>query len=314
MLNYIDITSYVTEAGFEVKDYALSYEVAGCPLHTAPIVLVNHALTGNSTVAAPKGWWSSLIGEGQTIDTNKYTILAFNIPGNAYDGNDCEHALSFTVKDVASLFLIALDSLGINKIDTLIGASMGGALSLQMAYLQPDLARQVIFIASDFRASDWLLAQTLVQKYILANSKKPLEDARIHAMLCYRSPHSINERFAGKRKTDNSKYEIEDWLDYHGKTLAARFSLNAYRVMTNLTAEIRICDTPAQLAKINSDVHIVSIESDLLFPHERSLSLYEGLKAVKHNTTFDVIKSPHGHDAFLIEYNQLCNIVSKYCK
>lgn len=314
MLNYIDIPSYITEAGYPLKDYALSYEVAGCPLHTAPIVLVNHALTGNSTVSAPKGWWASLIGEGQTIDTNKYTILAFNIPGNAYDGKDCNHALDFTVKDVAYLFLRALELLGIKKIDTLIGASMGGALSLQMAYLEPDLANKVVFIASDFRASDWLLAQTLVQKQILANSKNPLEDARIHAMLCYRSPQSINERFAGRRKADNTKYEIEDWLDYHGKTLAARFSLNAYRVMTNLTGAIRICDTPEQLAKIKSDVHIVSIDSDLLFPHERSLSLYEGLKAVKGNTTFDVITSPHGHDAFLIEYNQLCNIVSKYCK
>lgn len=314
MLNYIDIPSYITEAGYPLKDYALSYEVAGCPLHTAPIVLVNHALTGNSTVSAPKGWWASLIGEGQTIDTNKYTILAFNIPGNAYDGKDCNHALDFTVKDVAYLFLRALELLGIKRIDTLIGASMGGALSLQMAYLEPDLANKVVFIASDFRASDWLLAQTLVQKQILANSKNPLEDARIHAMLCYRSPQSINERFAGRRKADNTKYEIEDWLDYHGKTLAARFSLNAYRVMTNLTGEIRICDTPEQLAKIKSDVHIVSIDSDLLFPHERSLSLYEGLKAVKGNTTFDVITSPHGHDAFLIEYNQLCNIVSKYCK
>lgn len=314
MLNYIDIPSYTTEAGYPLKDYALSYEVAGCPLHTAPIVLVNHALTGNSTVSAPKGWWASLIGEGQTIDTNKYTILAFNIPGNAYDGKDCNHALDFTVKDVAYLFLRALELLGIKKIDTLIGASMGGALSLQMAYLEPDLANKVVFIASDFRASDWLLAQTLVQKQILANSKNPLEDARIHAMLCYRSPQSINERFAGRRKADNTKYEIEDWLDYHGKTLAARFSLNAYRVMTNLTGEIRICDTPEQLAKIKSDVHIISIDSDLLFPHERSLSLYEGLKAVKGNTTFDVITSPHGHDAFLIEYNQLCNIVSKYCK
>lgn len=314
MLNYIDIPSYTTEAGYPLKDYALSYEVAGCPLHTAPIVLVNHALTGNSTVSAPKGWWASLIGEGQTIDTNKYTILAFNIPGNAYDGKDCNHALDFTVKDVAYLFLRALELLGIKRIDTLIGASMGGALSLQMAYLEPDLANKVVFIASDFRASDWLLAQTLVQKQILANSKNPLEDARIHAMLCYRSPQSINERFAGRRKADNTKYEIEDWLDYHGKTLAARFSLNAYRVMTNLTGEIRICDTPEQLAKIKSDVHIISIDSDLLFPHERSLSLYEGLKAVKGNTTFDVITSPHGHDAFLIEYNQLCNIVSKYCK
>lgn len=314
MLNYIDIPSYTTEAGYPLKDYALSYEVAGCPLHTAPIVLVNHALTGNSTVSAPKGWWASLIGEGQTIDTNKYTILAFNIPGNAYDGKDCNHALDFTVKDVAYLFLRALELLGIKKIDTLIGASMGGALSLQMAYLEPDLANKVVFIASDFRASDWLLAQTLVQKQILANSKNPLEDARIHAMLCYRSPQSINERFASRRKADNTKYEIEDWLDYHGKTLAARFSLNAYKVMTNLTGEIRICDTPEQLAKIKSDVHIISIDSDLLFPHERSLSLYEGLKAVKGNTTFDVITSPHGHDAFLIEYNQLCNIVSKYCK
>ena len=62
----------------------LSYQLFGQPIGTAPLVLVNHALTGNSQVTGENGWWKSLIGENKTIDTNKYTILAFNIPGNGY--------------------------------------------------------------------------------------------------------------------------------------------------------------------------------------------------------------------------------------
>ena len=84
-LFYLSISNFVTHRGVELEEVVLSYEVAGCPLGTAPIVLVCHALTGNSSVAGPTGWWASLIGEGQGIDTRAYTILSFNIPCNGYD-------------------------------------------------------------------------------------------------------------------------------------------------------------------------------------------------------------------------------------
>ena len=84
-LKYIGLNNFTTESGYFYSNFELSYQLFGQKLFTAPIVLVNHALTGNSNVAGEFGWWSSLIGLGKLIDTNKFTVIAFNIPGNGYD-------------------------------------------------------------------------------------------------------------------------------------------------------------------------------------------------------------------------------------
>ena len=201
--------------------------MAGPPLGSAPLVLVCHALTGNSTVTGDEGWWNKLISEEGAISPTHYTILSFNIPGNAYDGREAEDPEAFELRDVARLFLLGLEALGVKEVYALIGASMGGALTWQIAYLNPTLAKHIFPIACDYRASDWLLTQTLIQKQILAHSSHPLEDARIHAMSCYRTPQSLNVRFAGQRDsrgTGSGQYDVESWLLYHGDAWRAASS------------------------------------------------------------------------------------------
>ena len=83
-LNYIELSNFLTSTSVK-QNITLSYQVFGKTLHTAPIVVVNHALTGNSNVSGHDGWWQSIVGEGKTIDTTKYTVISFNIPGNGYD-------------------------------------------------------------------------------------------------------------------------------------------------------------------------------------------------------------------------------------
>ncbi len=311
MLQYITIPEIDTHRGEHLRDVRLSYEVAGPSLGSAPIVFVCHALTGNAHVAED-GWWGTLIGRGRTIDTERYTILAFNIPGNAYDGEETDDPKRFDTTDVARLFLCALEHLGIKELHTLIGASLGGGIAWTMAMLAPKLAGQLIPVASDYRSSDWLLAQTLVQERILEHSSSPIEDARIHAMLCYRTPESLNARFANKSTREEGKYDIVSWLEYHGDTLRRRFALSAYRVMTYLTGTIHSANTVADLAPIKGDIHIVSITTDLLFPHSCALALHEGLSKHKTNVSLEVIDSIHGHDAFLMEYEQLSALLAPY--
>lgn len=312
MLSYISIGNYKASSGALYPAHELSYELAGQPLGSAPIVLVCHALTGNSHVAEQDGWWGSLIGQGQTINTDKYTILAFNIPGNGYDGRlDADHK-ALGVDDVARMFILGLRALGIDSLDTLIGASLGGGIAWQIAYLAPDLARQLVVVACDYKASDWLLAQTLVQERILEHSTNPIEDARIHAMLCYRSAESIDLRFGDRAEREPGKRDVIGWLEYHGDTLKRRFSLEAYKRMTYLTSNIQVCEQIEELKRISSTIRIVSIDSDQLFTHKRSLQLYEGLKAIGKETSLLTIHSVHGHDAFLMEYDQLCHLLSPY--
>ena len=107
MLYKVEIINFVSTNNTHFEKINLSYEVFGLPLYDAPIVLVNHAMTGNSTVCGERGWWNGLIGPDKCIDTNKYTIISFNIPGNGYDGvsaNLVEDYKAFNARDIALIF------------------------------------------------------------------------------------------------------------------------------------------------------------------------------------------------------------------
>lgn len=312
MLKEVVIKNFRSEKGVEYAHVPLTYEVAGPEIGLAPIVVVNHALTGNSSVTGENGWWNKLVSDEGGISPSHYTILSFNIPGNGYDGTESLDVECFSLKDIAALFIKGIELLGITEVYCIIGASMGGSLTWQMAYLRPLLAKKIFPIACDYRASDWLLTQTLIQQQILANSSDPLRDARIHAMSCYRTPQSLNLRFNSEQEDKEQLYEVERWLHYHGDTLKQRFRLSAYKVMTHLTRTIDVCKTSSELAQICSDIHMVSIDSDLLFTHDRALNTYKELSELKNNITFETIHSIHGHDAFLMEYEQLNRIVKPY--
>lgn len=310
-MSKLTISSFTTHRG-EVCSVELAYRDVGPT--TAPTVLVCHALTGNSEVVGPDGWWADLIGPGSTIDTDHYRVIAFDIPGNGHDSTpELSDPETFDLHDVARLFVLGLEQLQITHLYALIGPSMGGAIAWQIAALRPELTEHLFPICTDYRASDWLLAQTLVQENILSSSPTPLHDARIHAMLSYRTPESIIRRFAGKgaEGIDTRPASI-DWLEYHGRTLEQRFLLSAYRVMTHLTKSIHVADDPTGLAAITAQIHLVSIDSDLLFPHFRTLETARALEQQGQQVTLDTLHSIHGHDAFLIEYPQLREIVAPY--
>jgi len=309
MLLQIPIKHTLKTTGKE-REFQLSYELYGQPLADSPIILINHALTGNSSVAGERGWWNKLVSHGGTVDLDHYTVLAFNIPGNGYDGHLFEDPKSFTLFDVASIFLQGLRQLGIEKLDTIIGGSLGGAIAWQMAYLDETISERIIPIATDFQASDWLIAHCHMQDLILNHSDMPLEHARQHAMLLYRTPQSLNQRFKNERHENNVDFKIASWLNYHGDALQKRFAKEAYALLNRLLSSIWVADTVDELQKINASVHMVSVNSDLYFTHERMEWVYNELKPLKEDVHLHVIESIHGHDAFLIEYEQLNKIVA----
>ncbi|PJJ10616.1 homoserine O-acetyltransferase [Flavobacterium sp. 1] len=305
----ITIQNFTTESGAFFASINLSYQIFGLALHTAPIVLVNHALTGNSHVVGSKGWWNVLIGKNRTIDTDKYTILAFNVPGNGYDDTIIENYLDFTARDVARLFIEGVKSLQINQLFAIIGGSVGGGIAWEIAALELQITKHLIPIATDWKSTDWLIANCFLQEQILNNSAKPIEDARIHAMLCYRTPESFKAKFDRTINEELAVFNIESWLNHHGEKLQKRFQLSAYKLMNQLLKTIDISRNResfvAVASQIEADIHIIGINSDLFFTVNENKETYETLKKHKENVTFQEIDSIHGHDAFLIEYKQL---------
>jgi len=308
MLEKLKIDKYTTNTGYTI-DIELSYELFGKELGTAPVVMVNHALTGNSNVAGATGWWKTLIGEGKCIDTNKYTIICFNIPGNGYDGFVIDNYKDFVAQDIAKIFLIALEQLKIDQLFALIGGSLGGGIAWEMAALNPNLTQHLIPVASDWKSTDWLIANCQIQEQFLLNSKQPVHDARMHAMLCYRTPESFKQRFGRSTNEDLQVFNVESWLTHHGEKLQERFQLKAYKLMNQLLRSIDITrnGTAAfeRLQNSNTNIHIIGVDSDMFFTAVENKETFKQLAQAHSNVTYGEVNSLHGHDAFLIEYDQM---------
>lgn len=318
-LQYIEIDHFELNSGRNIS-LKLSYQIFGRNLHEAPIVLVNHALTGNSQVTGTNGWWNPIIGEQKTIDTSEYTILAFNIPGNGFGKikeHFAEYYKEFTAKDIALLFAVGLQHLQISKLFAVIGGSVGGGIAWELAALQPKLIEHLIPVATDWKATDWLIANCFVQERILENSLDPIADARLHAMTFYRTPESLSDKFV-RTKASPSVFNVESWLNHHGEKLSKRFQLSAYKMMNQILKTINVADDISEfkdlIRNIEGDIHIITINSDLFFKPDENWNAFVELKSVKKNVTIGEIKSIHGHDAFLIEYQQLSKLLAPIFK
>lgn len=312
-MQHIIINNYTTECGVLNSEIKLSYQTFGRDLGTAPIVLVNHALTGNSDVAGEDGWWLDLVGDDKVIDTKIYTILAFNIPGNGFDGFVIDNYKDFVARDVAKLFLIGLEELKTGKLFAVVGGSLGGGIAWEMAVLKPDLAEHLVVVATDWKSTDWLIANCQIQEQFLINSKNPVHDARMHAMLCYRTPESFKERFHRTKNEDLEIFNVESWLLHHGNKLQERFQLSAYKLMNQLLRTIDVTKGRENnfnvLENIEANIHIIGVDSDLFFTAEENRETQKQLALTHPNVTYSEIHSVHGHDAFLMEYEQLEEII-----
>ena len=169
-------------------------------LGTAPIVLINHALTGNSDVAGRRRLVARYCRRRKGDRYAVYTILSFNVPGNGFDGFLIENYKDFIARDVANIFLEGLQHLKISQLFALIGGSLGGGIAWEMVVLNTKITQHFLPIATDWKSTDWLIANCQIQEQFLVNSSNPVHDARMHAMLCYRTPTSFKERFQRSKK------------------------------------------------------------------------------------------------------------------
>lgn len=316
-LKYITIRDFTTESGDLIEAYTLSYQLFGQTLNGSPIVLVNHALTGNSTIIGEGGWFNGLCGENKLIDTNKFSIIAFDIPGNGYSDNPDaileKHDL-FTARDVARLFGNALYQLNIKQLHVATGGSLGGGIAWEMACLYPNLIENLIPMACDWRSNDWIIANNRVQQQILENSRKPLQDVRMFSMLFFRTPQSFSSKFNRSINEDLGIYNVESWLLHHGKKLEGRFLLQSYKTMIHLLNSIDVSrgrkDFPHAINGLQSRITLLGIEGDLLFPPEMIRESLPSLRSSGVEACYREINTPHGHDAFLIEFDQMNELLS----
>lgn len=309
------VYKYVTWSDVQYEKLDITYEIFGREIHTAPIIVVFHALTGNSNVAGEeKGWWKELIGKDKAVDLNRFTVISFNILGNGYDGELIENYRDFCGKDVAILSFHTLRSLKVKEIYAAIGGSLGGGIAWELVAEFPKFSKYLIAVATDWKATDWVQGFCGIQENILNHSDEALQDARKMAMMFYRTADSLTQKFH-RRKQADGQFEINSWLNHHGVKLESRFTKEAYLMMNHLMRTVDISRgqyTEEVFQHIHTKIIQISINTDLLYLPEENRNTSRLLDRLGIENYLYEIESSDGHDAFLIESDKIGELLTPH--
>lgn len=312
--------------------------VVDTPRHPAkgrPTVLLIHALTGSAQAGGAEGWWAPLIGPGRVLDPAQYRLLCFANLGTFYGssapgapGFPAARRTTLTPVDQARAILHGLDALGIGRVHLGIGGSLGGMILLSLAALAPRRVERLLPLATAAAASSWVIGWNHVARSILrldpgypGHAARGLEVARQLAMLTYRAEPGL-ELAQPRHQPASARhlpYAIQGYLEHQGRKLHDRYTARCYELQLDamdhhdLTRPLPGSRAPA-LNRIRVPTLLVDVDSDQLFPPAQTTALYRALRRQGAPVARATIRSPHGHDAFLIEWTQLAPLVRRALK
>lgn len=329
--------TYFTEQPFE---FEAGGSIAGLEIvyHTSKkeytpgdrVIWICHALTANSD---PEDWWPEIVGSGKFLDTDKYFIVCVNMLGTPY-GTSGPASINpstgrpfkfdfpvISIRDTVKVFEIVRKHLGINKIDLLIGSSIGGFHACEWLVMSPDSISKAVLIATDSRISPWLGAtveaqrmaleadQTFRQADDLEGGKAGLKCARAQALISYRSFDCYLKTQSEEDPDTFSAGRVASYERYQGEKLARRYDAYSYWYLCNVLDTHNVGrnrgGVEAALSLVKADTTVIAVDSDGLFPPHRVKSWASMIPGAD----IHVINSIYGHDGFLLEYSQLKEII-----
>lgn len=324
---------YMTEAGSSLPAVEITYNTWGKLNSDADnVIWICHALTANSDV---ESWWPGMVGKGLLFDPDRYFIVCANVLGSCY-GTTGPASVNpetgkpwlrdfplITVRDLVNVHEILRNYLGIKKIHSIIGASIGGYQALEYCIMYPELIQKLILLASGAKQTPWALAfsesmrlsMEADQSFMLNDpegGKKGLKAARSIALISYRTVAAYNQT---QKEDDDEKltaFKAATYQAYQGDKLVKRFNPYSYWCLTCLSDTHNIGrgrgGVIKALKKIETEVLCVGIKSDLLFPTEEQKFIAANIK----NAEYIEIDSFYGHDGFLIETVLVTDVVRKF--
>jgi homoserine O-acetyltransferase len=335
------------ESGAVLPSYRIAYQTYGRLNRDASnAILVCHALTGDQYAAdrhpitGKPGWWTSLIGPGKVIDTDRYFVVCSNVLGGCLgtsgpsDPNPATGepwALDFpiiTIGDMVEAQVRLIDHLGIDLLFAVIGGSMGGMQVLQWASRYPERVFAAVPLATAPRHSaqniafhevgrqsimadpDWCGGDYLRQ---LKRPTRGLAVARMAAHITYLSEQALHRKF-GRSLQDrrafsygfDADFQVESYLRHQGTSFVERFDANSYLYITRACDYFDLAsDHGGRLAEAfratKSRYCVISFTSDWLYPTSEARTIVHALNAAAANVSFVEIETDAGHDAFLLE-------------
>ncbi len=326
---------FALESGGKLPGFQLKYTTLGqLNKERNNAIWVCHALTGSSDFA---DWWHGLFSEGSPFDPKQYFIICANALGGCYGStgplsiNPATGAPYFhefpmiTNRDVVQAFDRLRESLGIKKIHTLIGGSLGGQQVLEWAIQKPDTFERIIPVACNAFHSPWGIAINEAQRMAIAadptwkdkNERAGAEGmkaARAIAMVSFRSYEIYNKNQPEVASEKLEGFRAASYQRYQGTKLANRFNSFSYWTLLNAMDNHHLGRGRGTLEQVLGAIRaktlVIGVSSDLLFPVQEQKFLADHIPGAQ----FELIQSPYGHDGFLVEFEQFRELIRKFVK
>jgi homoserine O-acetyltransferase len=323
---------FILESGHVLSKYHLAYTTYGkLNAQKDNAVWIFHALTANSNAAE---WWPGLVGEGKLFDPEKLFIICVNMPGSCYGstgpldnnpetGEIYYHDFPFfTPRDMIRSYQPLKEFLGIEKIKIGIGGSMGGQQLLEWAIEEPDLFETIFPIATNARHSAWGIAFNASQRMCIEadntwKERNPnagmegMKAARSIALISYRHYETYHASQSEHHIDKIENYKSESYQKYQGEKLGKRFNAFSYYFLSKGMDSHNVGrgrgGIENALQKINTKTTAIGITTDILFPVSEQQFIAENIQGA----SFFTISSLYGHDGFLLEYEQIEEIIKR---
>jgi homoserine O-acetyltransferase len=328
-LAHVPLGEFVLESGQTLPDVTIAYRHDGPGPADAPQVVVVHALTGSAEAATD--WWRPLIGPGAALDTDRYGVLCANLLGGCYGSTGPTstdprtgqpYGAAFpavSTRDQARAQWRLLDALGIAQLELVAGGSLGGMVVQEIGVERPHAVRRLLPIAAPAATGPMAVAWNHIQEELIRRlGDEGMALARQLAMTTYRSEADFEERFARNREPDGTP-SILSYLRYQGVKLVDRFDRDTYRVLAGCMdlhdisrGRGSISEALAPLGTHAVRLLGLGIQDDILYGPAQVKRLVAAAGDAGLRTEYRELVSRKGHDAFLVEWPQLTEIIRDF--
>lgn len=308
------------------------------------VVMVLHALTGDSHVTGPAGpghptagWWDGIVGPGAPIDTDRWCAVATNTLGGCR-GSTGPSSLArngkpwgsrfpaISIRDQVEADIATLAALGITEVAAVLGGSMGGARGLEWMIGHPDKVGAGLLLAVGARATaDQIGTQSTQIAAIKADpdwcggdyhgtGRSPeagLAVARRIAHLTYRGEAELDRRFAnaaqeGEDPAAGGRYAVESYLGYQGGKLVSRFDAGSYVTLTDSLSSHDVGRGRGGVAAALRGCPVPAVVAGITSDRLYPLRLQAELADLLPGCDgLQVLDSEYGHDGFLLETDRV---------
>ena len=309
------------------------------------------------------GWWEDMVGADKPIDTTRYYVICVNSLGSCFGSTGPAtvnpatgqpYRLDFPVlalEDVAHAGHAVVESLGIDRLHAVVGASMGGMTALAYAVAYGEHTDGVLLISSAARCLPFSIALRSLQRELIrtdpawADGQYPFDEppivgmrlARKLGMVTYRSAAEWAVRFGRERATDDVAvagsdrsptadgaggrfgidFEVESYLEAHANKFIGAFDANCYLYLSRAMDLFDVADHGGSVAAGLQRVRakralVIGVESDFLFPPQQQREIADGLRAGVADVDFKLLPSIQGHDSFLVDMDRFRPAVASF--